>query len=202
MFEGTHVERKGLEALAVTLYRVNRGRSPTANFGRMPSGYRRSSGNNARLVASGKRSRGGPDPQVIAAAETVPVHGALEGDATSPDWMGWEWSSWVPDAQSSARQMGLYRLRPEGASSRLNYVGQGRIADRIRAHLATARSAAHPKARHFAQPLEASWVAFDGPRVHRLEHENDLIASHVLTVGGPPAAQYLGDRNVEQQEQQ
>jgi hypothetical protein len=44
------------------LYRLEAGRSPTANFGRMPAGYRMSTGNNARLVASGRRVRGGLDP--------------------------------------------------------------------------------------------------------------------------------------------
>src|SRR5262249_31735744 len=53
--------RKGLEALALALYRQNCGRSPTVNFGRILRGYRLSSGNNARLVAAGKRLRGGPD---------------------------------------------------------------------------------------------------------------------------------------------
>src|SRR5262249_47027435 len=51
--------RKGLEALAVALHRQELGHSPTINFGRMPKGYRRSSGNNQRLVLAGKRFRGG-----------------------------------------------------------------------------------------------------------------------------------------------
>jgi hypothetical protein len=191
VFKGTDAERKGLEALALTLYRVDHGGSPTVNFGRIQSGYRNSSGNNVRLVASGKRFRGGPDPGVIATAEAVPVHGALEGDVTAPDWMGWEWSSWVPAVQSSgAPRVGLYRLRVEGASSRLVYVGQGRIANRIRTHLAKALTVGHPQARHFSQTLEVSWVGFGGLAVHLLEHENDLIASHVLTVGAPPTAQF------------
>src|SRR5262245_7712560 len=39
---GTTQWRKGLEALAVALHRQQFGHSPTVNFGRMPSGFRRS----------------------------------------------------------------------------------------------------------------------------------------------------------------
>src|SRR5262250_2074499 len=41
-------DRKGLEALALALYRQNCGHSPTVNFGRILRGYRLSSGNNVR----------------------------------------------------------------------------------------------------------------------------------------------------------
>jgi hypothetical protein len=56
---GSTAYRKGLEAVALALYRQETGRSPAVNFGRMPNGYRMSSGNNKRLVAAGKRFRGG-----------------------------------------------------------------------------------------------------------------------------------------------
>ena len=59
---GTAPVRKALEAAAITLYRVESGRSPVASFGRIPAGYRISSGNNARLPAAGRRYRGAPDP--------------------------------------------------------------------------------------------------------------------------------------------
>jgi hypothetical protein len=42
-FEGSTLWRKGLEALAIALYRQERGPSPTVQFGRMPAGYRASS---------------------------------------------------------------------------------------------------------------------------------------------------------------
>jgi hypothetical protein len=41
--EGSTPWRKGLEALAISLYRQEHGRSPTLEFGRMPTGYRASS---------------------------------------------------------------------------------------------------------------------------------------------------------------
>ena len=59
---GSVVERKALEAVAITLYRIEAGHSPPANFGRIPSGYRCSTGNSTKLVAVGRRARGGPDP--------------------------------------------------------------------------------------------------------------------------------------------
>ena len=70
---GTAAERKALEAAAITLYRLGSGRSPAASFGRMPAGYRISSGNNARLAAAGRsRQRAGQraavKPQVITGA--------------------------------------------------------------------------------------------------------------------------------------
>src|SRR5690349_19797491 len=52
--------RQGLEALALALYRQKYNRSPTVNFGRILRGYRLSSHNSAKLVAAGKRLRGGP----------------------------------------------------------------------------------------------------------------------------------------------
>jgi hypothetical protein len=67
--------RKGLEALAVSLYRVEVGESPAANFGRISPGYRKSTGNNARLVAAGQRVRGGAES--AAAVASAAVHGPL-----------------------------------------------------------------------------------------------------------------------------
>jgi hypothetical protein len=44
--------RKGLEAVTISIYRQQHAASPTVNFGRMPSGYRMSSGHNTKLVMS------------------------------------------------------------------------------------------------------------------------------------------------------
>jgi hypothetical protein len=47
----------------------------------MPAGFAMSSGNSARLVAAGKRSRGGPSTESLAAhAPGVPPRGALDAD--------------------------------------------------------------------------------------------------------------------------
>ncbi len=184
--------RKGLEALAVSLYRQAHGGSPTVNFGRIIPGYRASSGNNARLVSRGNRFRGGPDQNAVAPATTVPVHGPLLGDPTGGEWMGWDWSPWQTAHQTAGTApTGLYRLGRAGSAT-LTYVGQGRIYDRVAAHLAKAAVAGHRQGTLFSAPIEVSWVGLDAPVVHLLAHENDLIASHVLTVRSSPSAQFLG----------
>lgn len=122
----------------------------------------------------------------------MPVNGDLEGDATGEAWMGWSWSPWVPAARGAgASGVGLYRLRSRGAPDLL-YVGQGLIASRLMAHGAKSSVPAHRQAAFFAAETEASWTLLEVPTVHLLEHENDLIASHVLTMVKPPAAQFLG----------
>ena len=162
----------------------------------MPPGYLKSSQNNAKLVAADKRFRGGPDLLATPSPQSVPVHGDLSSDPLSSDWLGWSWSPWVSVAGIGLprNQIGLYRLRapsvqPEG----LAYVGQGRIASRIDAHAAKASMPDHKQAGYFSGKLQASWISVPGAKsVHLLEHENDLIASHLLVIGSSPSAQFLG----------
>jgi hypothetical protein len=186
--------RKALEATAITLYRLGAGRSPTVNFGRMPTGYRMSSGNNARLVASGRRARGGLDLGVPAMAASAPVAGRPGLDPQSADWMNWAWKPWTSASVACrvAKCTGLYRIRSNEAAG-LIYVGLGRVAARLRSHLAKARKPGHRQAEYFSGELAASWVELPGmPTLNLLEHENDLIAAHVLAKGYAPAAQFLG----------
>jgi hypothetical protein len=192
-FNGAGPNRKGLETLAITLYRLESGHSPTANFGRMPAGFRSSTGNNARLVAAGRRARGGLDPDALPAAGSAPVHGDVRGDPTAATWMGWTWSPWAPvgDRSVTASGVGLYRLGLGGPG--LVYVGQGRLAARLKAHLTKVGMPAHRQSPHLAGYLEVSWVKFQHPRVvNMLEHENDLIAADMLSIECPPPAQFLG----------
>jgi hypothetical protein len=187
-------ERKGLEATAITLYRLQYRRSPSANFGGMPAGYRNSTGNNAHLVATGRRLRGGPDPQAPLMADSAPVAGEPGADPQAADWMSWPWSPWTPvlAAARLATGVGLYRLRCDGIAG-LVYLGQGRAGARIRTHLAKAARQGHRQALHFSGDLAASWVALPGMATRNLlEHENDLIAAHVLSTGHVPTAQFLG----------
>jgi hypothetical protein len=191
---GTAPERKALEATAITLYRMEFGRSPTANFGRMPPGYRISTGNNARLVNRGRRARGGPDPQAPITVDSVPVAGQLGTDPVSADWMNWAWTSWKPisEACQLAAGVGLYRVRSDGEAG-LAYVGQGIVASRLQAHQAKALGHSHRQAPYFSGDMAASWVPLPGVAVRNiLEHENDLIAAHVLATGQVPSAQFLG----------
>jgi len=191
---GTAPDRKALEAAAITLYRIESGQSPAASFGRMPAGYRISSGNNARLAAAGRRYRGGLDPAAPAGPASAPPSGLPGADPASADWMNWAWSPWAPIslARGSAAGTGLYRVR-SSCHAGLVYVGQGTIALRLRTHAAKALRAGHRQGPYFLGAAEASWIVLPGlALVSLLEHENDLIAAHVLTTGHAPAAQFLG----------
>lgn len=196
---GTTQWRKGLEALAISLYREERKSSPCVNFGRMPAGYGMSSGNNTSLASSGKRFRGGLTR--VAGACHVPgikPAGPLIGDVQGPGWCGHCWSGWL-QVSEAVRMLplaaaGLYRLRGRGLPGLL-YVGQGKFRGRLAAHLAKARFTAGAQGEIFAgvSSLECSWVVGDAWLPHqRLELENDLIAAHVLSTGTAPAAQFLG----------
>jgi hypothetical protein len=189
--ESTKVERLALEAVAITLHRVEHGCSPLANFGGRLAGYRISSGNNAVLVAAGKRFRGGRDP-LAEASVSAPVPGPLDRDAIDPEWLGLSWSSWLPiDAVPGPPGVGLYRLRLPAAGDLL-YVGQGRIGDRVRAHQAKRTIPGHRQASLFAGDLEVSWVTLDADGRVLLELENDAIACHRLMRGSAPQAQFIG----------
>jgi hypothetical protein len=194
--EGTTQWRKTLEAVAITSYRLEWGGSPTLNFGRMPAGYRMSSANNTRLVAAGRRFRGGPSVEQSTShlPSLAPLTSAT-GASSSDAWGGYRWQPWVPlrSAPVPAASVGLYRVRDPHLAG-LVYVGQGRIRTRLAAHLAKALRPEHPQARWFAAPeLECSWTTnsrwLDR---QRLELENDLIAAHFQEHGVPPSAQFLG----------
>lgn len=195
--EGSNPWRKGMEAAAIALYRQQWGRSPTVSFGRMPEGYRMSSNNSARLESRGKRFRGGPSPEVddSHAPGIAPV-GPLSGEVQAPGWCGHSWSEWAPLPRAiralESDANGLYRIRGEG-QGRLLYLGQGRLAARLAAHLGKAGRDSAQGALFGRTALECSWVATPGLHSHqRLELENDLIGAHVLELGEVPAAQFLG----------
>lgn len=97
--------RKALEAVVIAQHRQQHGRSPRWNFGRMPAGFRMSSANNARVIAAGKRFRGGATAEGLAAhAGGVPPSGGLDPDAQTPTWCGHQWSDWLPvEAQEVQR---------------------------------------------------------------------------------------------------
>ena len=195
VLDGDRPSILGMEALAITLRRLETGTSPELSFGGMPAGYLKSSQNNARLVAAGKRFRGGPDRATSAPTPSRPVPGPIDGSPVAAGWAGLAWSAWVPasDARTlPARATGLYRLRRPAADS-LTYIGQGQVGGRVRAHLSKAQQPGHAQQAAFTGSLELSWVDLpDLPRRTLLEYENDLIAGHVLTHGRQPVAQFLG----------
>ena len=91
-------------------------------------------------------------------------------------------------------EVGLYLLRRRGADELL-YIGEGKIRDRVSAHMKKGQKADHPQAFAFADPagIEASFIQRDDLAKHQLlEVENDLIAAHVVRLGVGPVAQFLG----------
>lgn len=170
-------ERKGLEYLAIALYRQQFGRSPAANFGRMVQGWRASSSNNARLAARGLRYRGGP---TVVSDEShlpgiAPLATLLPADPTSSVWGGHHWSAWrdISLADPGTVQ-GLYRLRR--FPQEILYIGQGQIAKRLKGYRKL--------------DMECSWVAGFWFYHQHLELICDLIASYVLAYAALPPAQF------------
>jgi hypothetical protein len=191
--------RKGLEALIIALHRQEFGRSPTVNFGRMPVGFRRSSGNNQRAVQAGKRFQGGPwDKGEPYHAPGIPPVGALNGDPQDAGWGGHSWSAWQPLGAATALPLataaGLYRIR-DTAKPGLLYVGEGVVAPRLICHRRKSRRPGDPQGDVFgsAERLECSWVLNENWLPHqRLELECDLIGAHLLVPGTVPPAQFIG----------
>jgi hypothetical protein len=195
--EGSPSWRKGLEAAAIALHRQEHQRSPTFNFGRIPLGFRISWGNNARLVAAGKRLRGGRDDTVTQSHEPgLPPIGPLGSDIPSARWCGHTWTAWMTfdtrTIQALPSEDGLYRIR--GNNQRLVYIGEGAIRSRLFAHLAKLdASTDQGRALHDAAPLTFSAALNSTRHRHqRLELEIDLIGAYVLAAHEPPAAQFVG----------
>jgi len=92
------------------------------------------------------------------------------------------------------RSLGLYRIRDTYAGTLL-YIGEGIIGSRLKAHSAKLRIEGHPQGVILREAgcLEFSWVINNSwANHHRLELENDLIASYILATKSIPAAQFLG----------
>ncbi|MBD2560710.1 MULTISPECIES: hypothetical protein [Nostoc] len=197
--QGTTRWRKGLEALAISLYRQKYSQSPTVNFGRMPVGYRMSTSNDFKLVQTGKRRRGG----LISELEQshlpgISPKGELQKDLQSNHWCDHQWSDWVPLTKAGLTSLannssGLYRIRGSNQLELL-YIGQGIIKARLADHLCKAQNPETEQEHIFANSgtLECSWAINHLWITHqRLELENDLIAAHILFAEKVPDAQFL-----------
>jgi hypothetical protein len=195
---GTVRWRKGVEALAVALHRQEFGRSPTVNFGRIPAGFRKSSGNNRRLADSNRRYRGSVcDTDEPHHVPGIPPVGALTGNPADVGWGGHTWSVWLPLHPSTAlpppTATGLYRIR-DAAGEGLPYVGEGLVAARLIAHWRKTLRPGDPQGAVFgsAGRLECTWVLNQGWLPHqRLELECDLIGAHLMSTAVVPPAQFI-----------
>lgn len=192
-------QRKAMECLAIADYRQALGASPKFNFGRMPLGWRKSSGNNATLVKAGKRFRGHRTTETLNShTPSLPPTAKLSGLVSDSKWCGHTWSEWSPLASVSPfKGTGLYRLKrsqPDLQQGSLLYVGQGKVFARLQNHQRTAEgSSKQAQAFGITTTIECSW-AIDTSWLSSqlLELENDLIAAHTLHLGFPPPGQFIG----------
>lgn len=190
VMEGGTQVRRMYEATIISLLRKEKGRSPLASFGRMYEGWVKSSPNNSSLVARGRRFRGFKDPS---AARSASKHSILDEVRKPCDsaWGELAWSNWSHEIPLGP-MIGLYRISL-ASHDEIIYIGEGRIADRLSAHIKKTTIEGHRQAALFSGDLEFSWVEtpnFDSTQ--RKEWENDLIASHALTTGTFPCAQFIG----------
>ena len=185
--EGEIAVRKGLECLEITRHRLAQGQSPYLNFGRMPPGWRKSTGNNRRLVEQGCRRRGCRDLDVQRVPEAPPP-ATFTQDPLDPQLFGLMWQQFSA-AVSPPSIVGVYRAI---AGEDIIYFGQGDVRTRISAH-ARKVSTKSRQAGALSQVTRWEYVALPELAPQQLlEVENDLIAHHVQSRGFAPAAQFLG----------
>lgn len=197
--EDNKVWIKGMEAVALSLYRSEKNKSPNFNFGRMPVGYKMSSSNNSKLVNAGKRFRGGTCEESLLCHESgINPKGDLISNIVEKFWCGFYWSDWNSIDKTLSeikdKSIGLYRIKKRNASTLL-YIGQGLIKERIKNHINKHIISGHRQSEIFSpiDELEFSWVIVDTKFSHHLlELENDLIASHIIMTKQIPAAQFIG----------
>jgi hypothetical protein len=174
--------RKGLEAALIAVYRRETGESPTANFGRIISGYKQSSYRKGDM-------RGGPlapdETESNAERGVGPLPWKQPDKVTARNWMGLDWSKpfQLRDRLDvSPPDTGLYRIWRNDQAPRLAYVGESSGLPR--------RLYNHEK--DFGGDALASFVARpDLDAQHkRLEIETELIGAHYLTHNQPPIEQF------------
>ena len=190
---GDRPKRMSVESTYIAILRQQHGESPLANFGQMPHGWVKSSGNSKYLVDAGKRFKGFQDATAVRTASLPSILDLVRSPKDS-GWCGLGWSTWetFPNGLPPKDFNGLYRItRPEIPS--LSYIGQGKISDRLRAHGMKHTFAGHAQANDFAPGFQISWVRAEVSHPRQLlELEDDLIASHVISFGHCPSAQFIG----------
>ena len=191
--------RKGLECLAIYEHRRKFGFSPSFNFGRMPIGFSKSSGNTQRLVIVGKRFRGSATSEVLNCHEPgLPPQPSKDiggSDADQLFELNWtKWKNCLSLTSLGSSQRGIYVLKST-TQANLLYVGEGKIRDRISSHLKKGKNVKHTQYAYFNEQVNlrfAYWMNNSLKSHQRLEIENDLIGLHIKRFKTIPSAQFVG----------
>lgn len=193
VIEGERAKRMSVESAYIAILRHETGESPLANFGQMPHGWIKSSGNSTRLVNAGKRFKGHREKDAMR-TKSIPSILDLSRSVFDSNWANLEWSEWeeFPRALPPQSHIGLYRIR-RSDSKLLSYIGQGKILARLNAHSMKHGIDGHAQGSEFAPGFLTSWVSVEVTHARQLlELEDDLIASHFIAFGTCPTAQFIG----------
>lgn len=173
-------DRRGLECYLLWKYRQEAGSSTLCNFGRVHPRYTTPSN-----TKGGKRGvrlpDGAPDTDCGPCMPALPDRGA----STSNDWMGLDWSEWVPLAtqalRRASRNPGVYRLAD--ATKRVVYIGESQsLAKRLSSHCRHYRGSGILVS--FAEVV----AAYTDNQLH--EVESDLIAGYYAEHRQAPQYQF------------
>lgn len=175
-------QRKAIEAALIALHRREHRQSPTANFGRIISGYKQSSYREDGVV-------GGPLSEDDVEPNAEPGIGPFDWDQsrtpTSASWMGLSWRESEPlsDAyQQIPKESGLYRLWYSDDPLPLEYIGQS----------ANLRNRLYRHRRQRDGDLQFSFAPT--PELdagHMLQEvETDLLGAHWLACDMAPTDQF------------
>lgn len=172
-------QRRVIRDALIAVHRRETGESPTANFARMISGYKRSS----------IRTRGGRLSDGETDSYTEPGIGPLPWDNPeqfmSESWMGLDWSS--PDrlanvGHQTPAEQGVYRIWRGGEAPPLEYIGQS-VDLRKRLH-------EHRRNREPDLLFSVAVLPEHDAKHKRREAETELIGAHWLASGDAPRVQY------------
>jgi hypothetical protein len=193
VIQGVRAKRMTIESAYIAILRHEAGDTPMANFGQMPNGWTKSSGNSTKLVELGKRFKGHRNQDVIR-TPSMPSLLDLSNSPLDHSWGNLQWSNWeeFPKALPPQSVNGLYRIsRPDAEV--LSYIGQGKIRARIKAHSSKYGIDGHAQSHEFAPGFLTSWVSVQVTHPRQLlEMETDLIASHYISFNAGPTAQFIG----------
>ncbi|CAB4665849.1 unannotated protein [freshwater metagenome] len=191
--QGSRAKRMTVETSYIAILRHEVGESPLANFGQMPNGWIKSSGNSSKLVQMGKRFKGYRNNDAIR-TPSMPSILDLSNSSLECNWGNLQWSNWeeFPISLPPHSVIGLYRIRRPEAQM-LSYIGQGKILARLKAHSLKYGDDGHAQSHDFSPGFLTSWTSVQIIHSRQLlEMEADLIASHYITLNACPTAQFIG----------